>query len=121
MPTTATLEKMFNIGAMFPGVPGASAIVFRLPVTRALTFPAGMPFSRAVLLVAPTASTVFSIQKNDVEFATITFAAGAMVGTFTSASDTSLVAGDILSIVAPGTPDGTAADLGVTLAGDTGT
>lgn len=107
----------FDLTAFYPGVPGASAIVTRVPVARAVTFPSGLTGSIAKASVAATASTVFDVQKNGSSVGSITFAATASSATFTAASAITLAAGDLLSIVGPATPDTTLANIGFVLAG----
>jgi hypothetical protein len=113
----ATTAQPFDVTAFYPGVLTASAIVTRVPVARAVTFPAGLTGSIATASVAATASAAFSVQKNGVSAGTITFAAGATSGTFAAASAITLAAGDILSISAPGAADATLANVGIVLAG----
>lgn len=107
----------FDLTAFYPGVPGASAIVTRVPVARAVTFPSGLSGSYARASAAATGSTVFDVQKNGASVGSITFAAAATSATFTAASAINLAAGDILSIHAPGTADATLANVGIVLAG----
>jgi len=107
----------FDLTAFYPGVPTASAIVTRVPVARAVTFPAGLTGSIGSASVAATGSAAFSVQKNGVSVATITFAAGATSATFTADTAITLAAGDLLSIHAPATADATLANVGFVLAG----
>lgn len=100
------------------GEPTASQIVFRFIAVRALHFPASLTGSQAKAGVAATGSTVFDIQKNGSSVGSITFSASGTTGAFSAASAISLAAGDVLSIVAPGTPDATLADISITLKGD---
>jgi hypothetical protein len=111
--------KPFDVHAFYPGVPTASAKVLRIPVSRAVTFAANFSGSYAKASANATGSTVFDIQKNGSSIGSATFAAGAATATFTSSGGTSqsLAAGDVLSIVAPGTADATLADIGFALAG----
>lgn len=78
-------------------------------------FPQNLTASRATADVAATASAVFSLQKNGVEFATITFAMGATTGTFVCAADTTFSAGDIFTVVAPNPRDTTLAGVALTI------
>jgi hypothetical protein len=111
--------KPFDVHAFYPGVPTASAKVLRIPVSRAVTFAANFSGSYAKASANATGSTVFDVQKNGSSIGSATFAAGASSATFTSSGGTSqsLAAGDVLSIVAPGTADATLADIGFALAG----
>lgn len=107
----------FDLTAFYPGVPGASAIVTRVPVARAVAFPSGLSGSIGTASVAATAQADFDVQKNGVSVGTIRFAAAATSATFIAASAVSLAAGDILSVLAPATPDATLANVGLVLAG----
>lgn len=108
----------FDVHAFYPGVPSASAIVLRVPVARAVAFANNFSGSYARASVAATGSTVFDVQKNGVSIGSITFAAGATSGTFTtSGTGVSFAAGDILLIVGPNTADATLANVGIVLAG----
>lgn len=108
----------FDVHAFYPGIPTASAKVVRVPVARAVTFPDDFAGSYGVASATATASTAFDVQKNGSSVGTITFALGASTATFvTAAGALSLAAGDVLMIVAPGTPDVTLADIGFVLAG----
>lgn len=94
------------------GSPTSSQVIMRLPFVRDAEYPTNMSGSYFIAGTAATGSTVFSIQKNGVQFGTATFAASATSATFSAGSPTILNRGDILTIVAPGSPDATLADLG---------
>lgn len=122
-PTMRTLTaadlpaQPFDVTAFYPGVPAASAKVTRVPLARAVSFPANFSGSVGIAAVAATSSTAFDVQKNGVSVGTITFAAGASTATFTTSGAVTFAAGDYLSIIAPATPDATLADPGIVLAG----
>lgn len=97
--------------------PDSGEVFRRMVFTTAVQFVAGMTDSRANALTPATATAVLSIRKNNVEFATLTFNAGAIVGVFASANGTTFAAGDILTIVAPNPRDATLATLAITLTG----
>ena len=107
----------YDVGGTYPGVPAASAVLIRYPFPRAVVFPSGLTNSRGVAAVAATAQTDFDIQKNGASVGTMRYAAAGTTATFIMASQTSFAAGDILTVVAPGTPDATLADVGFSLAG----
>lgn len=114
----APLSQPFDVHAFYPGIPTASAKVVRIPVARSVTFPDDFAGSYGVASATATASTAFDVQKNGSSVGTITFALGASTSTFvTAAGALSLAAGDVLTIVAPATPDATLADVGFALAG----
>jgi len=118
-PTT----QPYDMVAYYPGVPTASAKVSRVAFTRAVTFAAAFAGSVASADVAATASTVFDVQKavsGSTTFSSIgsvTFAAGATVGSFALAGGASFATGDRLRILAPATADATLADISITLVG----
>ena len=114
-PATSTTNP-YDIGCSSPGAPAASATLMRFVAVRTINFPVGMTSSKAIANTAATASTTFSVKKNGTSFATFAFAASGTSATFTAASATAFAAGDILTITAPATPDGTLADLAITLA-----
>lgn len=97
-----------------PGVVGVSAVVAYV-APRALTLPASLTGSYAKATVAATASTTFNIAKNGSNVGSFNFAIGATVATFTFAADSSVSAGDIISIVAPAGADATLANVAVQL------
>lgn len=110
--------KPYDPMIFVPGVFTASQVIFAGTFLRACTFPAALTGAVAKLQVAATGSTVFSLQKNGTEFGTITFAGSGTVGTFASSAGTTFNGTtDAFSIVAPATPDGTAAGLSVSLKG----
>ena len=110
-------NQPYDLSALYPGLVTASALVLRVPLARAVTFPAGLSSSRGTSVAAATASTTFSIQLNGVAVGTMHFAAAATSATFTAAADINAAAGDILSVHAPASPDATLADVGFVLAG----
>ena len=114
----AAVSQPFDVHAFYPGIPTASAKVVRVPVARAVTFPDDFSGSYGKASANATASTAFDVQKNGTSVGTITFAAAASTATFvTSAGALALAAGDVISIIAPASPDATLADIGFVLAG----
>jgi hypothetical protein len=108
----------YDVGLFFPGKPTASQEILRIPFVRGVDFADDLAGSQAKSGTAANASTEFSIRKNGVEFATATFAGAATTATFvTGSTSESFSAGDYLTIVAPGTPDSTLADIGFMLKG----
>ena len=70
---------------------------------------------------AATAAAVFNILDNGTNIGTLTFAAGAVVGTIViTASPYTLTQGHVLIVQAPLTPDTTLADVNITLGGTRG-
>lgn len=115
--SAAASAPPYDIGASYVGVPTASAVLMRYPFPRQVIFPSGLTNSRGVAAVAATAQTDFDIKKNNSSVGTMRFAASATTATFIMASQTTFAAGDYITVVAPGTPDATLADIGFGLAG----
>ena len=101
----------------YPGAPTASAKVMQAITPQATTFPASLTGSYAKAGTAATLSTTFSITQNGTSIGSINFAASATTGTFTFSSAVTTSAGDVIAVVAPGTPDATLADVSVALVG----
>ena len=106
----------YDIGLFFPGQYVGNQIVLLLPLERAVQFAPNFSPSVAACGVNPTASSVFTINRNDTQVATLTFASSG-AASFVSLSGASFNPGDVLTIVGPPTPDATLADIGVTLSG----
>lgn len=83
----------------------------------AVTFRANLPESRGKADVAAAAAAVFSLRRNGIEFATMTFALGATVATFACAADTVFAPNDVLTIIAPNPRDATLAGVAATIVG----
>ena len=109
----------FDVSVYYPGLPDSGAIALRVPVARAVDFPADFSGSYASASAAATGSSVFTVNKNGSAIGEITFAAAASSGTFTTTGGLAqaLAAGDVLSIVCPGSADASLADVGIVLAG----
>ena len=88
-----------------------------LPVAGRTRLAVDLAGSRGSAGTAATAETDFDIRRNGTSIATMRFAAAADTATFIAASETVLEPGDVLSVVAPATPDATLADVGLTIAG----
>jgi hypothetical protein len=97
--------------------PDGGEVLNQMVMSIAVTFYAGLVQSQARAGIAATATSVFSLQKNGVQFGTVTFAASGTAGTFAAASDTSFAAGDIFSVVAPNPRDNTLSGISLTVAG----
>jgi len=114
----ATRGPAYVSGA-WPGPPPASQLVERYIFATPVTFPAGLAGSYAGAGTAATAAASFPIAKNGSAVGSMAFAAGAAAASFTMASATAFGAGDVLTIVAPATPDASLANLAWTLTGTT--
>jgi len=81
------------------------------------TFPAGLTGSYGTAGTAATAAASFAVAKNGTGVGTMAFAAGATIATFTMGTATTFASGDVLTIIAPASPDATLANLAWTLTG----
>jgi hypothetical protein len=115
--TTDAAEPPADIAGFKPGQPGASELLLRIPIARRTRLAIDLAGSRGSAGTAATAETDVDIRRNGTSFATMRFAAGADTATFIAATETVLEPGDVLSVVAPGSPDATLSDVGFTLAG----
>jgi hypothetical protein len=108
----------FDVMGFLPGIPTTSQILARIPVARAVNFPANFSGSYGTASAASTGTATFDIQKNGSSIGSMVFTTSASATfTTTGGSAQSLAAGDVLMIVAPATPDATLADVGLCLAG----
>jgi hypothetical protein len=116
------VDAPYDFGVFFSGQPTGSQEIFRMEAVRAFTIPDGAPGSTAEARVESTGSAVFSIRKNGVQFATVTFSAGSPTnynGTwaFDAAADEVFVAGDTITMVAPSSADATLEDIAIFVKG----
>jgi hypothetical protein len=110
----------YDVHGHAEGVPGGSQVMIRFPMVRAVRFPDEFAASQAKAGVAAGDSlgAEFSIQKNDAEFAQMTFASGATTATFaTDSAFEDFAIGDILTVIAPASPDSTLAGVSFVLKG----
>lgn len=117
--SSGAVVNPYDVGGSMTGLPTASQVLMRYPFPRAVIFPAGLTSSRGFAAVGPTAQTDFSIKKNGVSVGTMRFSTGSPnnYASFIMASQTTFNAGDVLTVVAPSSPDTTLADIGFGLAG----
>ena len=105
------------VSGSFTGNPSANLILQSYVFAAPVTLPAGLSGSWGTATIAPTNPAIFGIQKNGAEIGTMKFAASASAATFTMGSPTDFNAGDVLTVVAPATPDATLANLEWTFMG----
>ena len=105
------------VSGSYNGRPSANLILQNYVFAAPATVPAGMSGSQGTAVTAATAATVFRIQKNGADVGTMVFAASATVATFSMSSAAVFNAGDLLTIVAPATPDATLGSLAWTIIG----
>jgi hypothetical protein len=99
------------------GSPGVSQVIERYIFATPVTLPAGLAGSYGTAGTAATAAASFSVAKNGTGVGTMDFAASATSATFSMAAATDFGGGDVLTIVAPASPDATLANLAWTLTG----
>jgi hypothetical protein len=100
------------------GTLDASEVIFRYEATEDFTIPAGMTGSRGSSGGAATGTPALSIKKNGSSVGSATWSAAGTTATLAMASPTAMTAGDILTVVAPASPDATLADVSITMLGD---
>ena len=106
-----------TVSGSYTGPTTPNLVVQRFVFAGTVTFPAGLTGSQGTAGIAATATTSYSIKKNGANVGTMVFAAGATTATFSMASATTFMAGDILTVVAPASPDATLANLAWTFVG----
>lgn len=97
----------------------ANQILIRIRPAHAITFPAGLVRSTFTATANATGTTVFSVQKDDIQVGTITVAAGGIAALFASAGFSIDGITNILSVVGPASADATLANIGIVLTGTT--
>jgi hypothetical protein len=107
----------YDVGAFYNGNPSGDTVICLHVFNRSATFPIDFTGSHGISLNAATAQTTFSIYKNNTLIGNMVFAISATTATFTAASETTFIIGDILKVVAPTTPDITLSDITFLLAG----
>jgi len=106
-----------TVSGSFTGSMTANLVVQRYVFAGTVMFAAGLTGGQGTAGVAATATTTYNIRKNGANVGTMVFGGGATTATFTMASATTFMAGDILTLVAPASPDATLANLAWTLVG----
>ncbi len=107
----------YDVGMYYGQAPTASQIILALPFTRSVTFPSSLTGSQTTVQTVATSTTVLTLNKNGSSIGSVSCAASASTCTFTFSSAVTFTAGDILTVVAPVSPDATFAGFGMTLAG----
>lgn len=115
--TADAADPPADISGYKAGQPAADEVIVRIPIARRIRLKVDLAGSHASAEAAATASADFDIRVDGVSSATMRFAAAATSATFIAASEAVLEPGQVLSVVAPSTPDATLAGIGFTLAG----
>lgn len=109
----AELLETYELSVFITGEYRGSELIYSSASTRTIGFrTTSTGYARAG--VASTGTATFSLQKNGVQFGTVTFASSTS-GTITITSDTDIEPGDTFSIVAPSAPDQTLRDVSVSV------
>ena len=105
----------YDIASGISGPIAGSQVVLDFFAVRAVNIPANFAGSIANSAVAFTNAATYTISHNSTQVGTISFSSGNFGGTFSTASAFTLAVGDYLRIIAPSTPDPTAANLAITI------
>ncbi len=108
--------KAYDTSGMVAGKPTASQVILRVKAARAFSLASSLTGSTGVAGTAATASTVFDVKKNGSSIGSMTFAISGTSASFSGAGG-SFAIGDLLTVVAPASPDTTCADVAFTLLG----
>jgi hypothetical protein len=114
--TSSTPVVTYDVGVFFPGQYLANQVILLLPLERTVRFAVNMAPSVASCGTSPTASSTITLNKNGVQFGTLTIGTTG-AATFASSSGVVFDAGDVLTVIAPAAADATLANLGILLSG----
>jgi hypothetical protein len=112
----SSVSDAARVGGGVAGKPAPAALVLAYVADTNMSFPIGLTGSAFRVGTNPTATTLFDIQKNGSSVGSLSVSTSG-VTTVTFASVQSLVAGDMLSIVAPAAQDATLSDYFFTIRG----
>lgn len=113
IPEAQTLLPVYNWYAQ--GEYMALEVIATIVIATNATLPIGLAQSQAYAEVTATAAQSIDIKLNGSSIGSIDFAIGTNAGTFTFTAQQALVAGDVLTFVAPTPVDTTLADVTATL------
>jgi hypothetical protein len=106
-----------TVSGSLGGTATANQVVQRYVFAGTVTFPVGLAGSQGTAGMAATASTTFDIQKNGANVGSMVFAASAATATFAMPAATTFMTGDVLTVIAPPSPDLTLANVAWTFIG----
>lgn len=113
-----TVNPPYDVGLYIPGQPADAAEVFKFVAVRAVEWPDNFAGSYGHVGTNPADGTAtFTIKKNGSAIGSIAITTGGTFTFATTGAETSLVAGDRLTIEAPTPQDSAMADVGFNLAG----
>ncbi len=107
----------YEIALFRGGVPDASEVLIRHTFARAVSFAANFSGCEWSADAAATASTVITIKLNGASIGSATYGAASDTATVSGVSAFVTAAGDVLTVIAAGTPDATLAGISATLPG----
>jgi hypothetical protein len=107
---------MQQLPGTYVWAPTSSETVFSYTFTQESVFPAGFAQSLAWCYTPATANATFTVEKNAGSIGTLLFGLGLYFGAFSVSSEELFADGDVLTIVAPASPDATLARLNFLLA-----
>lgn len=114
IPKTEAAEIPYDIGFEYSGVPDADELR-RHVAARPFTLQSSGHVANAI--TGATAQTDFLVKVNGTLKATLRFAIAGTTCTIVGGTETSIAAGDVVTITAPASPDATLADVAFTLKG----
>jgi hypothetical protein len=107
------------VSGSFSGRPTANLVLQSYVFAAPAIVSVGLSGSRGTASIYATGTTTFNIQKNGANVGTMVFSPSSAAATFTMNSAISFNAGDVLTVIAPATPDATLANLAWTIMGIT--
>jgi hypothetical protein len=107
------------VSGSFSGRPTANLVLQSYVFAASAIVSVGLSGSRGTASIYATGTTTFNIQKNGANVGTMVFAPSGAAATFTMNTATLFDAGDVLTVIAPATPDATLANLAWTIMGIT--
>ena len=117
-PQTIVRSKWVYISVSITGVMQASEVLMQYTVPEAVVLPGGAPpGTNAVASIATSKNITVVINKNQTQIGTIVWPTGSKIGVFNIPTKIWFVAGDVLQLVAPASPDSNLANIGVTFSG----
>ncbi|BAG41641.1 hypothetical protein [Ralstonia phage phiRSL1] len=116
IPAAGTIP--YDMPMFFPGTMTANQLLARTIFTRNITWPVSLTGTQcsAPSGQGATASTTVTLYQNGTSIGTLTWAAGSTTPTITFSAQVNWVAGDVLTIFAPASPDTTLANVSLTVA-----
>jgi hypothetical protein len=106
-----------TVSVSISGVMSANEILLQYPYPSNVMILSGAPNSYAIANDAATLSSNVTINKNGDPIGSINWLSNTTIGSFTFSSNISFTGGDVLQFVAPGVPDATLANVGITFMG----